>query len=182
MWRILPTTKNPLAEDQNVVKRLGAWLFYLTVIALSFQLIHTWQTRHMLSTTGDVSVPPLTLPALNGGVKTISADINKNTLVYFFAPWCGICRASIGNLDVVDTDKTTVVVIAMDYESIEDVWAFVRDVGVKQDVLLGHNGLKDYFKIQAYPTYYLLDTAFHVIGRDVGYSTAPGIKLKTRDW
>ena len=92
------------------------------------------------------------------------------------------CRASIGILDAVDTDTTTVVVIAMDYASVEDVQAFVHDVGVRQKVLLGNDTLKAYFKIQAYPTYYVLDTNFHVIRRDMGYSTAPGLKLKTHDW
>ena len=164
------------------MKRLGIWLFYLAILALSFQLIHTWQTRHMLATTGEFVVPPLTLPALSGGVHTVSADAEKNTLIYFFAPWCGICRASIGNLDAVDADTTTVVVIAMDYASVEDVQAFVHDVGVRQKVLLGNDTLKAYFKIHAYPTYYVLDTNFHVIRRDMGYSTAPGLKLKTRAW
>lgn len=165
-----------------MLKRSASWLFYLAVLVLSFQLIHTWQTRHMLATTGDVVIPPFTLPALAGGRYTVSGDPKKTTLIYFFAPWCGICRASIGNLDVIDTDATTVFVIAMDYDSVDDVQAFVRDVGVTQTVLLGNNTLKEYFKIQAYPTYYVLDTHLRVIRRDMGYSSAPGITFKTRTW
>ena len=165
-----------------MLKRVGSWFFYLLVLALSFQLIHSWQTRHMLSAEGEVKISSLTLPLLNGGVHTLAANPDKNLLIYFFAPWCGICRASIGNLDVIDTEMTEVVVIAMDYASIDNVAAFVRDVGVKQPVLLGNDGLKAHFKIQAYPTYYVLASSFNVIRRDMGYSTAPGIKVKTHVW
>jgi hypothetical protein len=44
--------------------------------------------------------------------------------------------------------------------------------------LLGHEGLKQQFKIQGYPTYYILDEQQKVLAKSYGYSIALGLKLK----
>jgi len=138
-----------------------------------------WQSRDALSANGDVRIPTLELPRLGGGIETIGPDADRKTLVYLFAPWCGVCRSSIGNLDAVDTGKNNIVVIALDYKTIPEVEAFVKSTGVRHPVYLGNPYIENLFKIEAYPTYYVLDEAFNVSQRSVGYSTSLGLKFRT---
>jgi hypothetical protein len=36
------------------------------------------------------------------------------------------------------------------------------------------------YRVRGYPTYYVLDRSGRVAGRDFGYTTAPGLWLRTR--
>ena len=133
-----------------------------------------------LAVADEARIPTLHLQRLQGDMETIEPDPERNTLVYLFAPWCGICRHSIGNLDAVDTDATRIVVIALDYKTVPEVKAFIRSTGVEHPVYLGTEEHERLFAIEAYPTYFVLDNAFRVRHHSVGYSTSLGLKFRTR--
>ena len=59
--------------------------------------------------------------------------------MYFFAPWCGICRSSIDNLDhmLVGGDVAWATAVALDFTSPAEVQAFVDETGISLPVLLG---------------------------------------------
>ena len=171
------------------MKMLGEFALYALVLSSAMYLVSNWQTRDMLDNSGDTHVVPITLPTLptlpsltprQGGQTLLAPDPQRNTLVYFFAPWCSVCRASINNLDGVDEEFTRVVVVAMDYESTQSVHDFVDDVGLSRPVLLGNSEIKANFRIKGYPSYYILDRDFRVISRDMGYTSELG--LRARAW
>ena len=110
----------------------------------------------------------------------LAPDPQRNTLIYFFAPWCSICRASINNLDGIDEEFTRVVVVALDYDSTQSVQDFIDDVGLNRPVLLGNSEIQAIFRIKGYPSYYILDRDFQVISRDMGYTSEFG--LRARAW
>ena len=166
-------------KNFNLTRKLLEWIGFCAVLMLSIAVISWWQTRDMLAVSGDVIIKPMQLPTLSGDLEPIAPVAGRNTLIYFFAPWCGICRASIGNLAYVNETKTRVIVIALDYASTADVEAFVRDTELKNTVYLGTEDTRNQFQVSAYPSYYVLDSEFRVIGRDMGYSTGPGLKVRT---
>ncbi|MBN7821558.1 TlpA family protein disulfide reductase [Bowmanella yangjiangensis] len=147
------------------------WLVLLVALGVLYQ----WQTRNLLETGNQV--PDTHLPLLSGGSSPLTEE-GKPTLVYFFAPWCSICAASIGNLEALESDELVIRRVAMDYASLEDVSDFVRDNEVSGDVLIGHEGLKQQFRVLGYPTYYLLDANQRVVASDMGYSTSMGLKVR----
>jgi protein-disulfide isomerase len=49
---------------------------------------------------------------------------------------------------------------------------------ISNQILLGNEELKQQFKIQGYPTYYILDEQQKVQAKTYGYSTALGLKLR----
>lgn len=161
-------------------KRAFGWSRDLLILAAMVWVVHWWQTKDMLSAAGDVQIPQLQLARLDGaGVDTLAPTAGKPTIVYFFAPWCSVCRMSINNLDYVDPNDANVYVIALDYAATNEVQAFVDDVGLKLPVHMGYEQLKQMFQIRAYPSYFVLDENFIVRDRTLGYSTALGLKARS---
>lgn len=137
-----------------------------------------YQNRNLLDVDGSVQISPQTFVKLDGDLYTLEAS-DKKTLIYFFAPWCTVCKFSINNLDIVDKDAFNIIRVALDYQSLEEIQAFTQDNGVEGVVLLGGPPHKRRFNISGYPTYYILDENLQVVKRDMGYSTSLGLKVRT---
>lgn len=139
--------------------------------------ISAWQSRNMLDGESNLEVNGQLLVGLDGQTSSLIKS-DKPTLIYFFAPWCKICSLSISNLEYLDTDKVNVVRVALDYANVEEVQNFADKHNISSQVLLGHKALKQQFKIQGYPTYYILDDQQKVLAKSFGYSTALGLKIR----
>ena len=145
------------------------------LIVLGFLM---WQNRNLLDTDGSIQLNAQNFIDLQGDIYSLEPS-DKKTVVYFFAPWCAVCKLSIGNLDAVNTDEYNVIRVALDYQSQEEIEAFVKNNEVTGTILLGGEQHKTRFNISAYPTYYVLNEDLEVIRSDMGYSTYLGLKLRT---
>jgi thiol-disulfide isomerase/thioredoxin len=153
------------------------WLRDVTVLCAIVFAVNVWQSRDMLDDNSHLEVATQLLVGLDGQTRSfIKAD--KPTLLYFFAPWCKVCSLSIGNLEYLDTNQLNIVRVALDYSNVEEVQEFADNHNISSHILLGHKGLKQQFKIQGYPTYYILDEQQKVLSKSYGYSTALGLKLR----
>jgi thiol-disulfide isomerase/thioredoxin len=161
----------------SLFSKLKGWSKELAIFAVIFFGITAWQTKDMLGTDGSVEVAATVLPSLAGNTMPLTEN-GKPTLVYFFAPWCNICKLSIGNLEGVNSDKFNIVTVALDYDSIEAVESFAQEQDLTVPVLLGTQDLKQRFKIKGYPSYYLLDENRKVVSKSYGYSSTLGMKLR----
>ncbi|MEE4202681.1 MAG: TlpA disulfide reductase family protein [Halieaceae bacterium] len=162
----------------SVSRRALGWVRDLAIFALLMWAVLWYQSKDMLDTSGEVTIQAFTLPTLAGETAVIQPDSARPTLVYFFAPWCSVCRNTISHLETVDTAQTQVIVIALDWASKEDVEAFVADTGLSFPVHLGTTEIRDRFQVQAYPSYYVLDPAFRVVDKAMGYLTVLDLKLR----
>jgi thiol-disulfide isomerase/thioredoxin len=131
----------------------------------------------MLDVDSNMVVEYQLLVGLDGRMSELIKP-DKPTLIYFFAPWCKVCSLSIGNLEYLDTNKLNIVRVVLDYSNVESVHIFVEKHNISSQILLGHEGLKGQFKIQGYPTYYILDEQQKILAKSYGYSTALGLKLR----
>lgn len=106
----------------------------------------------------------------------------QKTLLYFFAPWCGICRLSMPNLKYLQADNEGLAVyaIALQYDSAEQVSEFIADLDLQVPVLLGNQQMATDYQIKAFPTYYVIDEHGHISAKSLGYSTALGLWLRSR--
>lgn len=184
-------------RHSSIRRRLTEVLLFV----LAFALLSQWLSRHLLADgtqLANLQLPRLTNnPTLtNDPVLTHNSAPTYNsvssgrlqwpaehdkTLIYFFAPWCGVCRVSMPGLNTLpDNQKVRVVAIALDYTSREEVAGFIDEVGFKQEVLLGNAALRAQFNIQGYPSYYVADRDGRVIHQDRGLSTPPGLWLRTQ--
>ena len=158
-------------------KRLKKIIFELLVVMLIVIAVQMWRSKDMLETDGSITVEPVTTVSLQGETLTLFEQ-PQNTLIYFFAPWCQVCAWSIGSLEAIDKNNTNIVVIAMDYGSVEAVQRFVQEHNVKLPIALGNRAVAQQFSIRGYPSYYLLNENNQVVAKYFGLTTSTQIKLQ----
>lgn len=144
-----------------------------------FVLISMWQTRNL---PDDEHTPPLELAWLDDMRADTVMVSGETGVVYFFAPWCFYCRKSIDNLDelVSNEQLAWARVVALEYESLDEVREFIKETEVNLPVLLGSPQTTKDWQIRGFPTYFVIDGEGRIASRSVGYSTKIG--LKTRVW
>jgi thiol-disulfide isomerase/thioredoxin len=152
-------------------------LFDVAVIIAVFLAIHAWQTRQL---PVDEPAPHTLLERLDGSGLANAVQVGKPGIIYFFAPWCTVCKTSIDNLDDLVNDGSVAwgAAVALDYGGAGEVRAFVEDTGVTLPVFMGHAETASDWSIRAYPTYYVIDADGRISSRSVGYSTWMGMRLR----
>lgn len=164
------------------MRRLARWILQATVLLLPALAIYAWQTRNLLPAGERIAAPDFQLPALSGGKTGLDALRGRTTVLYFFAPWCGVCAASSPQLRWFDRwsgDSVQVVLVALDYASPAEVADYTQRHELAMPVLLGDAGTARDYRIRGFPTYYVLDPDGRVAARDFGLSTAPGLWWRT---
>lgn len=157
-------------------------LLQIIVIAIVFFAVSAFQQRNLLS-TDHTPAPYFALTQLNEqGRYSIKELQGQTTVVYFFAPWCSICKVSMPNLQsAMDDGDINAVAVALDYQSEQQVQDFVADLSLSMPVLLGSAQTAKQYKISAFPTYYVIDESLRITARSMGYSSELGIKYRGRD-
>lgn len=169
------------------MKDLRFWLTLAAEIAfavLIFMAVSYWQERNMLDSKSDI--PVLSAVALDGKtyqIPTISSKAGKKTLLYFFAPWCNICHLSIGNLNIlrgqIDESELDIIIVALDWQSKEEIESFIEEHELNFPVLLGTAQWQEQYKIQGFPSYYVVDQEGKVLSHSMGYSSSIGMLRRT---
>jgi thiol-disulfide isomerase/thioredoxin len=147
-----------------------ALVFDVTAICVVFLAVHAWQTRDL---PVNEAAPFTRLAQLDGSGPLDAVAPGQVGIVYFFAPWCSVCRVSIGNLDdlVAGGSVGWGTLVALDYADADEVREFVGRTGVSLPVLMGDGRTARDWSIQAFPTYYVIDADGRIHSRSVGYST-----------
>lgn len=162
-------------------KTAVSWIRDCIIVIAVFWAATSWQTKEMLAADGTVEIEAIELHGIDGQRHSIfERELSgKPTIVYFFAPWCSVCQASITSLNGLDTQKMNVVRIALDYRTAEQVIEFADKTRSEGPILLGDRTIKRDFQVPGYPSYYVLDKNNVVIARSMGYSTEWGMQLKS---
>jgi thiol-disulfide isomerase/thioredoxin len=153
----------------------------LTLVAPAL-LVYAWQTRDLLPAGARDAAPPLPGMQASGAPFDPGVLTGRTTIVYFFAPWCGVCAASAPQLrwfEAFAGGSVRVVLVALDFESRAEVAAWAARHELDVPVLLGDRATASAWRIRGYPTYYVLDAGGRVAGRDFGLSTLPGLWWRT---
>ena len=146
--------------------------------------ISLFQERNMLSS--DVSITKTeglsftSVPTTLGETVSLNSQ-GKTTIIYFFAPWCPICHASISNLQsrFEKNENIDVIAVVLDYTDLDEVLAFTNEHQLTFPVALGTEEIKQAFSISAYPSYYVIDENNEVVASSMGYSTELGLYLRS---
>jgi len=148
----------------------------ISVSIIIIVAVTTWMQRNMLEANS--AAKNFELTTLTGESTKLLQPAQK-TLIYFFAPWCSVCKFSMSNLDSISGDIRTVAV-ALDYRQHSEVSDFINDIEVKVPVLLGNAEIAADYKVSAYPSYYVIDDNGKILDRSMGYSSLAGLLWRTR--
>ena len=120
------------------------------------------------------------VPTLMGDTVSLSSQ-GKVTVLYFFAPWCQVCHASIGNLQILfqENENLDVIAIALDFTSKDEVMRFTSKHQLTFPIALGNEAIKQSFAITGYPSYYVVDVNNEIKAKSLGYSSELGLYLRT---
>jgi len=151
------------------------WATDLFVLFVVLLVVGAFQTRKHLRG----AVPPLPLTTLDGQTTSLDAYKGKKTLVYLWAPWCGVCKAESQNVSWARSlvgSRANVVSIATAYEKVDDVRGYMNARGVDYPVLLGADAaVERAFHVSAFPTVYFVDASGKITGSATGYTTTVGL-------
>ncbi|HEX6241791.1 MAG TPA: TlpA disulfide reductase family protein [Polyangiales bacterium] len=159
------------------LKRVPRWLLEVLVVVVLLWAVHAYQAREL----AQGAAPEFTLSDLDGGVWTRARLSGKPTLVVFWAPWCGVCRAMGSNVSYVKAlsgDGAQVISIASDYRSVDEVRRYAAEHQLDYPVLLGARDAARAFHVRAYPTVFVLDESGQIRSSMVGYATTLGMYLR----
>jgi thiol-disulfide isomerase/thioredoxin len=158
------------------------------IFLVAFQLLSFLRETSMLATDtplADIVSPDKVdilaqVPTLMGDTVSLNAK-EKTTILYFFAPWCQVCHASIGNLQALyeKNQQLEVIAVALDFTSNDEVMRFTSKHQLTFPIALGNEAIKDKFEISGYPSYYVLSEENVIIGKSMGYSSELGLYLRS---
>lgn len=146
--------------------------FYLLVVIFVF-------AGQFLQTSGLVTGKPPVIAVNTLADNPAMANLDRGpALIYFWADWCGICRAIQGNVDAVlrDYPGLTVAVRSGDNRQVGELmtqkqlsWPTVSDpVG----------SIGDRYGIRAVPALFFLDRQGEIVFTSVGYTSEWGLRLR----
>ncbi len=146
----------------------------LLLVAIVYS-IHGWRTRDLLPDSGITPVPGFELQDLQGN-RWSETSLSGVTVLYFFAPWCGVCNSSAHQLRWFHrwSGDVRLVLVALDWDSIDEIRDYARKHDLEPPVLVGDPATARRFRIAGYPTYYVISDG-HIVRRDYGFSTALGL-------
>ena len=164
--------------------KIAAELIIVAAVLLAFS---AYQSRKLLPVDAK-KAPALLAQTLDGTTVDLHAGNTTRTLVYFFAPWCGICAASSGNINLLrkirSAEELQIVLVALDWENPDQVHEYAERHELSVPVLLGSRQVASDWNIYAFPTYYMLDGDQRIAKRDLGYTTLAGLWWRSLniDW
>ncbi len=157
-------------------KRWARWGIDLLFFAVAFAAITMWQGRELVES--GTPAPQFQLRDMHGATHSLKDYRGKTTFVVFWAPWCPVCGAEVGNVNRAKTwlgDHVNVISVVLDYQGHQDIQKFIDKHGVDYPVLLGNKSMMQDYHLKAFPTMYVLDADGNVEHTVVGYTTTAGM-------
>ncbi|PIE18952.1 MAG: thiol:disulfide interchange protein [Proteobacteria bacterium] len=146
------------------------WAIDLLIVVLIFWAFGRWQSRHLLD--DGVEAPAFTLRDLDGVERSLSDYRGKVVVLFFWAPWCTVCHLESDNWARIQSWRSDVQVLAIAsaFEDVASVEAFVGDDRGAYPVLLGTAELSRAYKVDAFPTHYIIDPDGKIAWQGTGYT------------
>jgi cytochrome c biogenesis protein CcmG/thiol:disulfide interchange protein DsbE len=115
--------------------------------------------------------PPLVMNTIEGEHVDLAALPEKWVIVNFWATWCGPCRKEIPDLAAFHTAHPEVALLGVSVDVNLDAEALREKseaMGINYPVLKDSSGVADAWRVQVYPTTFVIDADRHIRTVHVG--------------
>lgn len=151
---------------------LGRLGWALAFVAVFFG-VRAWQQSGL----PEGEAPVLAGPTLAGTTFDLR-QASGATLVYFWATWCPACRLEQGAIDAVGRDHA-LVTVALQSGTPAEVQRYLAEYGLRWQTLNDPAGqIARDWGVRVTPTFFIVDRAGQIRYREVGYTTAIGLRLR----
>ncbi len=156
-------------------------LLQIAVVLVALWGVTKWQARNLLPE--QTPAPTISLTSLDGKRLGTDSAKGRKLVLYFFAPWCSVCELSSHNVRALrearSKDEVAVYAIGLAYEKVEDLRQFASSHDLNVPVLKGTEQTQEDYRIDSFPTVYIIDEESKVQDRIVGYTTELGLRLRS---
>jgi len=161
-------------------RRLLSYLLQFIILVVAIYAITKWQGKDLLPIKS--SAPDFKLQSIDGKKYGINTENGKKVVLYFFSPWCRVCKLSSHNIVSLRNSKPkeifTIYAIGLSWQNPHEIQRFAKDHNLNVPVLLGDGNIGSKYRIKAFPTIYVINEDGTVKERLVGYTTEIGLKLR----
>ncbi len=155
--------------------KAGRGLIYLAGFFVFAAVVNYFQSP---ATSDLAPLKSLQLTGMNGEKHQVNVASGNKTVLYFFAPWCAVCKASMDALNFFEgSDRVQTLAVGLDYDDVAELKAFQDKLSTP--IYAGDLQLKRQFKVDRYPTAYILNGDGSVAHVMVGYTSRFGIWIRT---
>ena len=130
----------------------------ISLILLVFWSVETWQARNLLPKYQSLPALDFELKTLVGKPFQLHRKEGGALILYFFAPWCTICRLSSSNVNSLSGASeglnSLVYAVDLDWSNFDEAIRFTGKYDLKIPVLLHSTRAADDYRIRSLPTYF----------------------------
>lgn len=164
-----------LPSPRELLRKAGRGFIYFAGFFIFAAVVNYFQSP---DTGNFIPVQSLALTSMTGEKLQVSVANRKKTIIYFFAPWCTVCKASIDALNFFEgSDRVQPLAVGLDYDHLAELKPYQEKLSIP--VYAGDLQLQRHFKVDRYPTVYILNGDGSVAHVMVGYTSRLGIWVRT---
>lgn len=150
------------------------YLLELLIVALAVAALRTWQQWNL----AEGQAPAFAGQSLAGAPLALADYRGRPLLLHFWATWCPICRWEHAGIAALAEDYA-VLGVAMQSGDTSEVQAHLARADGRFTVLNDPDGaLSRRYGVRSVPTTFILDAEGKIRFREVGYSSAWGLRLR----
>lgn len=154
--------------------RLRDLVLFLVVLSA----VSLWQGHHLLPSGEEA--PSVSFTDLRGNPVRLEELRGQKVLLYFWAPWCGVCKAVTPNVRwLASSDHVEVVTVVSTRENLASVLAADPE-SFSDRVLVADDAVARAFAVRGYPSFYVIDEEGIVERSFLGYTSRLGLWVRTR--
>lgn len=149
------------------------------VFALVVWGLAEWESRGLLPRGNDA--PEISAETIQGGRADLQSLRGSAVLIYFFSPHCRMCgytAANIMSVKQASGGRLKILGVALSWNTRDEVEAYAREKGIDFPVVAAGPELAARYRINAYPTIYIIDEKGKIKSRLVGHTTEAGLRLR----